>query len=200
MKYLFLLVIFISGCASVTSVDPDSVKIGTDENDFVKIHGSQGQKLYYSDSNQNNFLWLIDLGKERIWLTGNPAFGGTTTQRHHTMIVDFDKGNISDVSTSHMDGINKNRLPASRYKQMYWLMESLNACKSYLSIGDRGKYEYTVRETINSWIHAPEVFEKLRKHDHGFLYSWTESKCNDAFVVIERVYFDIERGTANLGG
>ena len=116
------------------------------------------------------------------------------------MVVEFHDGKVSNVLNSNMDGINKNRMPAEVYKSYYWLMESLVACKSGLSISQRARYESVVGQALNSWIYAPEVFDRISQYNGGFRSYWSQNQCADAFVVIERIGADIDRGTANLGG
>ncbi|MBT4365025.1 MAG: hypothetical protein HOC24_06720 [Deltaproteobacteria bacterium] len=201
MKNLLFIAFLLSGCTSFllsgcvsssfkSSVEPNAINIGMPESEFVKKYGSFGEKLYYTATEMNSFLWILNTGSKAVWLSGNAFSGGTQTIRHHTMVISFDDNKVSKVSPSYMDGYKK-RMKAERYKAIYWLRKSLETCKSYLSNQDRGRYGYIVAEILNSWIYSPDVFKSINQYSNRnnsiFYSSQGESRCNDAFAVFEKL-------------
>jgi hypothetical protein len=185
--------LFLSGCVSSSfksSVEPNAINIGMPESEFVKKYGSFGEKLYYTDTEMNSFLWILNTGSKAVWLSGNAFSGGTQTIRHHTMVISFDDNKVSKVSPSYMDCINKKRMKAEMYKTVYWLKKSLETCIAYLSIQDRGRYGYILAELANSWVYSPDVFKSINQYINRnnsiFYSSQGESHCNDAFAYFEK--------------
>ncbi len=159
------------------------------ESEFIKEYGNLGEKLVYSNTDMSSFLWILNTGSERVWLTGNAFLGGTVTTKHHTLVVSFNDNKVSKVSSSSMDAHEKQRMNAKRYISLYWLGESLNTCEPYLSNQDRGRYEYLIFEIINSWVYSPDVFiliDQYNRSNANFLSPQGQTQCNDAFVKFER--------------
>lgn len=199
MKYilLFTLILFLSGCVSTTfkpSVDRSSVGYGLSEDQFTSQYGNIGQKVNYLDGEQDSFAWILDTGKERIWLSGNAFFGGYTTNRYHMVVVGFDEGKISSVNAVHADGNDKKVMPANRYTQIFRLGESLDGCKSNMSNQKRGQYGYILSEVVDSWIYSQEVFLLLQEYNRNNgnpLTPKTKSECDDAAAYIERAGYEM---------
>jgi hypothetical protein len=183
---------FLSGCVSSSfrsNIKPNAIKIGMSESEFVKEFGHLGEKMYYSSTDSNSFLWILNTGSERVWLSGNAFLGGVATTRHHTMVISFDDNKVSKMKSSYMDASSGNRLQAEGYRTFYFLEESLDTCKSYLPYQDRGRYGYILTELVNSWIHSPDVYEFIDQYNRSnanILSPQGETQCNDAFAFFEK--------------
>jgi hypothetical protein len=200
MKNLMIVAFLLSGCAGFllsgcvssslkSNVEPNAISIGMSESEFLKEYGNLGEKLVYSNTDMSSFLWILNTGSERVWLTGNAFLGGTATTKHHTLVVSFNDNKVSKVSSSSMNAHDKKRLDANRYKGFYWLSESLNTCKSYLSIQDRGRYAHLMSEIVNSWVYSPDVFDLIdqyNKNHANLLSPQGQTQCSDATVYFEK--------------
>lgn len=205
MKNLIIVAFYLLGCAGFllsgcvsssfkSNVEPNAINIGMPESEFIKKYGNLGEKLVYSNTDMSSFLWILNTGSERVWLTGNAFLGGTATTKHHTLVVSFNDNKVSKVSSSSMDAYNKERLSATGYKSLYWLGESLNTCKPYLSNQDRARYGYLITEIVNSWIYSPDVFnliDQYNRSNSNFLSPQGQTQCNDAFVQFERASIEL---------
>lgn len=187
----------LSGCVSSNFkpyVAPNAINIGMSESEFIKQYGSLGEKMYYSDTDIDSFLWILNTGDETIWLSGNAFWGGTITIRHHMTVINFDDNKVSKVHHSYMDAHDKNIMKADAYKFFYSLGESLETCKSYLSSKDRGRYGYVLMETINSWVYSADVFKLINQYNRrngNFLSPQGESQCTDVLAYLEKASHEI---------
>ena len=99
--FLLLLSISLTGCATTNFtplVQQSDLSIGMDSDQFEKKYGSYGDKIYYSTTDRDAYLWVLNIGQHTHFLTGDPFFGGTVTTRTHFMVVDFDKNKIDYIS------------------------------------------------------------------------------------------------------
>jgi len=191
--------LLLSGCVTSSfkpSAVQNAINIGMPENEFIKEYARFGEKIYYPEIDTSSSIWILYTDQERVWLSGNAFLGGRATTKHHMVMVIFVDSKVYSVNHSSMDAFNKKTMTASGYKTFYWLGESLESCKQYLSINDRGRYSYVIAAVINSWVHAPEVFERINhfNRQNGNLISpQGETQCNDAFAFFEKMSYEFDQ-------